>query len=170
MLKNLSTHRVVWLVAGVLLGLTASAFLPHTPSWAVSTDRQDTYAVCTGPLDDDLEAVYFLDFLTGDLRAAVLSLQTGRFTGFFEYNIARDLAADPGKTPRYTMVTGVANLRQNTGQLRPSNSIVYITEGSSGKVAAYAIPWNRGRAGQTQPYKDQMFPLDMTLLRTAAVR
>ncbi len=170
MIENLQHNRTAWLAAGVVLGLVAGAFLPHTPSFAVGTDRQTTFAICTGPLDDDLEAVYFLDFLTGDLRAAVLSLQTGRFTGFFDYNIARDLAADQGKTPRYAMVTGLADLRQNAGNVRLSNSILYVTEGSSGKLAAYAIPWNRGRAGATQPYRGSLMPVDITKLRTAAVR
>ena len=59
-----------WLVAvgiGLVAGLVLSGFWPHTPLYAVATDRIETFAMATGPVDDEVEAVYFLDFLTGDL-------------------------------------------------------------------------------------------------------
>ena len=48
------------------VGLVLTGFLPDTPLHAVSTDRTDTFAMATGPVDSEVEAVYFLDFLTGD--------------------------------------------------------------------------------------------------------
>ena len=62
-----------------------------------------------------VEAVYFLDFLTGDLRAAALSKQTGKFHAFYQYNVNNDLGVDASKSPRYMMVTGVADLRRTAG-------------------------------------------------------
>ena len=53
-------------------GLVLSGLWPQTPLHATATDRSDTFAIATGAVDDDTEAVYFLDFLTGDLRAVVL--------------------------------------------------------------------------------------------------
>jgi hypothetical protein len=125
---------------------------PHTPLHAVATDRLDTFAIATGPLDEDVEAVYFLDFLTGDLGALALGKQTGKFTARFSYNVLKDLGVDPLKNPRFLMVTGVADLRRRGGPgLQPSRGVVYVAEVTTGRVAAYAVPWSPAMhaAGQT---------------------
>ena len=122
-------------------GLVLSGFWPHTPLHAVATDRVDTFAMATGPLDSEVEAVYFLDFLTGDLTAVVLGKQPNSWTGFFQANVAADLGIDPQKNPKFLMVTGMANLRRGGGSpLQPSNAMCYVAEITSGKVAAYAVP------------------------------
>ena len=51
------------------------------------------------------------------------------------------------------MVTGMANLRRGGGtRLQPSTAMCYVAEVTSGKVAAYAIPWSPTMyaAGQMQ--------------------
>ena len=59
-----------------------------------------------------------LDYLTGDLKAAVVNLQTGKFTSFFESNVQADLGTGTTKNPRYVMVTGRAAMRRGgLGQL-----------------------------------------------------
>ena len=97
---------------GLALGLVLSGLWPHTPLHAVSTDRGETYAIATGPVDNEVEAVYFLDFLTGDLGALVLGRQPRTWTGFFRTNVSTDLGVDPQKNPKFLMVTGMANLRR----------------------------------------------------------
>jgi hypothetical protein len=134
----------IGLGVGLLLGLTFAGFLPNTPLHASSTDRLDTFAVATGACDDQVEAIYFLDFLTGHLTAAVLSRQTYKFQSFFERSsVNTDLGVDASKGPHYLMVTGRAELLRTTGRsgIGPSFAIVYVAEVTSGKVAAYAIPW-----------------------------
>jgi hypothetical protein len=127
---------------GLVAGLALSVFWPHTPLHAVSTDRCETYAMATGPVDAEVEAVYFLDFLTGDLGALVLGKKPLIWSGMYKTNVAADLAIDPQKNPKYMMVTGVAGLRRAGGsRQQPSNAICYVAEVTSGKVAAYAIPW-----------------------------
>jgi hypothetical protein len=158
------------LAIGLIVGLCAGAMLPHTPSYASATDSGETFAICTGSVDDDLEAIYFLDFLTGDLRAITISLRSSTFVGFYQYNVSQDLAVDGGKSPKYGMVTGFARLRQNTGQLRPSHSLLYVTEGSSGKVAAYALPWNGNLAQSMKPYTETLVKLDVSTMRNTVVR
>lgn len=128
---------------GLALGLILSGLWPHTPLHAVSTDRGETYAIATGPVDNEVEAVYFLDFLTGDLGAVVIGRQPGTWTGFFRTNVSADLGVDPQKNPKFLMVTGMANLRRAGGsRVQPSAAMCYVAEVSSGKVAAYAIPWS----------------------------
>lgn len=145
-----------WLVVvGLSLvgGLIVGGLWPQTPLHAVATDRIDTFGMATGPLDSDVEAVYFLDFLTGNLRAVVLGKNPGTWTGFFNANVAADLGIDPQKNPKYLIVTGISYLRRAGGsRLQPSNSICYVAEVTSGKVAAYSVPWSKSlyAAGQMQ--------------------
>lgn len=141
------------LAIGLVAGLVLSGFWPYTPLHAVSTDRTDTYAIATGPVDSEVEAVYILDFLTGDLAAVVLGKQPGAWSGFFRRNVAADLTVDPQKNPKYMIVTGMAGLRRAGGtRVQPSNAVCYVAEVSSGKLAAYAVPWSPSQfsAGQMQ--------------------
>ncbi len=161
--------RLLWLLAGVALGFALSGWWPSTPLHAVATDRYDTFAIATGPVDEKAEAIFFLDFLTGDLRAAVIN-QYGKFTAFYQYNIMTDLGVEQGKNPRYLMVTGMNDIRRGAARTRPSRAIVYVAEITSGACAAYAIPWSQDAWSTGQKVMAPMIPLDITKFRTAAVR
>ncbi len=145
-----------WLAAvgaALAVGLFLGGLWPNTPLHAVSTDRTETFAMATGPVDSEVEAVWFLDFLTGDLTALVLGRQAGTWTGRFTWNVAADLGVDPQKNPKYMMVTGVTSIRRAGGsRAQPSNAACYVAEITTGKVAAYAIPWTQSlyAAGQVQ--------------------
>ncbi len=169
MATMLRRSRLVWLFGGLILGLVLGGQWPAASLHAVATDRYDTFAIATGPVDEKAEAVYFLDFLTGDLRAAVLN-QYGKFTAFYEYNIAADLGVEQSKNPRYLMVTGINDIRQGVARIRPSRSVVYVAEINSGNVAAYAIPWSSNSWSTGQIVKANLMPLDAAKFRTAAVR
>ncbi|MBI2826906.1 MAG: hypothetical protein HYX69_19700 [Planctomycetia bacterium] len=161
---------VVWLAAGVLIGIVAAGFWPHAQLHAVATDHTDNFTIATGPVDDELEAIFFLDFLTGTLKAAVISTSTGKFTALFETSVLNDLGITQGQNPRYLMITGVAGLRRSGAGLQPGTSVVYVAEVGSGKVAAYAIPWNRGQATAVQPFKGALYRLDVLQFRNTPVR
>jgi hypothetical protein len=177
-LGNRNTHmlqsRWSYLAGGVLLGLViglnVAGLWPQMPVHAVATHGQDNFAMATGPVDEDVEAVYFLDFLTGDLRAAVLSLQTGKFNSVFTYKVDKDLLTPGAKNPRYLMVTGIANVRRNVQNVTRGRSIVYVAEVTSGKVAAYAIPWAPARQSAGAAQQGSFIPLDMIPVRTQAIR
>lgn len=170
MWQSWEQRRGTWLAIGLIVGLCAGAMLPHTPSYASATDRGETFAICTGAVDDDLEAIYFLDFLTGDLRALTISLRSSQFVGYYQYNVAGDLAVETGKTPKYAMVTGYARLRQVSGQLRPSYGLIYVAEGSTGMVAVYSLPWNGNLAQAMKPYSESLVRLDVKPMRNVVVR
>ena len=109
--------------------------------------------MATGPVDAEVEAVYLLDFLTGDLEAMVLGKQPRTWTGFFKTNVAADLGLDPQKNPKFLIVTGMAGLRRAGGsRQQPSSAVCYVAEITSGKIVAYAIPWSPPMyaAGQMQ--------------------
>jgi hypothetical protein len=143
----------------LLIGIVLGGFLPHIPLHAVATDRAETYLIATGLLDTDVEAVYFLDCLTGDLFAAVPGKTSGGFTGMYRYNVLKDLQIDLAKNPHFLMVTGLADLRSTTSRGYGGASVVYVAETTTGKVVAYAIPWDRSRWNSHTPTQDVLRPV-----------
>ena len=96
--------------------LALSGLWPYTPLHAMATDRTETYAMATGPVDAEVEAVYFLDFLTGDLNAMVLGKQARTWTGFFNGPTwPRTWSWTRRRTPKFMMVTGMVTLRRAGG-------------------------------------------------------
>lgn len=129
------------MAAALAVGLLAGRFWPEKPVEATATDRYENFAMATGPVDEDTEAVYFLDFLTGELTAAVISPQHGRFNSFYKHNVLADLGIDTTTNPRFLMVTGVCDFRQAPGSARVASSAVYVAELTTGRMVAYTIPW-----------------------------
>ena len=80
-----------------------------------------------------------------------------------------DLGVKANQNPKFMMVTGRGFERQG-GQMQPGNSVVYVAETSSGRVAAYAVPWTRGLATSVMPFKGMLYRLDVLQFRTTAVR
>jgi hypothetical protein len=160
-----------WLVGmlmGLAVGLALSGFWPQAPLYAVATDRIETFTIATGPVDNEVEAVYFLDLLTGDLRAVVLGKQPGTWTGFFQANVAADLGIEPRQNPKFLMVTGMCNLRRGGGtRLQPSAAMCYVAEITTGKVAAYTIPWSPSMYAAGQPQTWDMKLAGVTRFRQA---
>ncbi len=161
----------VGLAIGLLLGLIIGGLWPDTPLHAVATDRTDNYAMATGYVDEGVEAIYFLDFLTGTLRAAVLSNTGPRFQAHYAGNINADIAGviqlsnanlsqtnaarrraglpplpqlQMPQSPSYLMVTGAIDMRR-TGAMRTQYplSALYVAETNTGIVLTYLIPWDR---------------------------
>ena len=170
MRQALRLSRFAWLAAGIVAGAAIVAFWPQTPAKAVATDRYENFAMATGPLDNDVEALYFLDSLTGDLTAAVLSIQSGKFNSFYQYNILNDLGVDASSNAQFLMVTGVADIRRGRARLRPSAAVVYVAELTTGKVGAYAIPWSPERHNVGTPFFGSLVRMDVTQFRAAAIR
>jgi hypothetical protein len=170
-------HVTLGLLAGLCLGMAvgwlagqASSAGAPVPVYAVATHGQENTAICTAPIDESIEAIVTLDALTGDLKASVLSLQTGKFNALIEYNVVRDLVDPETKNAKFLLVSGLAELRRGGPFKQPSRSVIYVAEMVSGRVAAYAIPWTPGRAATGAMQRDTFFPLDRWQFRTTAVR
>lgn len=172
-MNSWSQSRPAWLVAGVVLGLVVglnvSGAWPSIPLHATATHGLDKFAIATGLVDDTVEAIYFLDFLTGDLRAAVINPQTGKFNAFYARNIATDFGA-VNAGARYLIVTGFADMPRGRANFQYAKCIVYVAEASSGVVAAYTIPWNSAAQAARKPQAGEFVPLDVRPFRTAFVR
>jgi hypothetical protein len=157
------------IVIGLVIGLNIQGLWPSVPLHASATHGLDKFAIATGLVDDRVEALYFLDYLTGDLRAAVINPKNGKFNSFFTRNIAADFGG-AGRTTGYLLVTGSADMPRGTANFQYAQSIVYVADATTGKVAAYTIPWNSSlhAAGKTQVGEFQ--PLDVQPFRTTFVR
>jgi hypothetical protein len=158
------------LLAGLVIGLNVAGLWPQVPVHAVATHGQDTFAIATGPVDDDVEAVYILDYVTGELTGTVISLQNGKFNSKFTYKVDKDLLLPGTKNPRYLMVTGLAHVRRSVQNVTPGRSIVYVAEVTSGQLAAYVIPWQPAKQSSGTPQVGSFILLQKVPIRTAAIR
>ena len=136
-----------FLSVGLIVGLVIGGFLPHAPIYAVATDRQDNFAIATGYVDANFEAVFFLDFLTGDLTGSLVN--TSKLPPvmgvIYKHNVMQDLKIDAAKSPKFLMVTGELQIRPQSGGMQYASSVVYVAEVNSGQVAVYAMPFNHGQ-------------------------
>jgi hypothetical protein len=174
--EALSMHDSKWvtlllgLAIGLVVGLNVAGLWPQVPLHAVATHGQDNFAICTAPMDEDVEAVFVLDDLTGDLKGAALNVQMRRLYTGFEYNVLQDLPTPNTKNPHYRIVSGMANIRQNFQAGPLARSVLYVAEVSSGQLVVYGIPWIAGRAQAAMPVKTTLILLDRWQYRTTPVR
>jgi hypothetical protein len=162
-------YRLLVAVAlGAAGGLAFSGLWPQTPVHATATDRLDTFGMATGEIEPGVEAVYFLDFLTGDLQVRVLGINPKVWSGYFYANVSNDLQIDPQKNPKYLITTGVCKLRHYGGSRQlPSLAICYVAEVTTGKVAAYAVPWVSSMYAASQPQSSPLWLVGLTTFRQA---
>lgn len=149
-----SNRRMVWLVAGLLAGLGATYFWPQEPAYANTADRDKSFALITVPvgmsaagINDPLEGVFVLDFLTGKLQGAVLHRTAGQFAAFYERDLQKDFELKRGADPRFAIASGYAGLagQQN---VTFASGIIYIAELNTGKLRAYAFPYREANGKQ----------------------
>jgi hypothetical protein len=128
---------------GVSQGVDVAVAQPQIlPLAAATADSTDSMAVATGLVGEDAEGVFFLDFNTGDLQCLVYNPRFGAFGAHYYTNVRSQLGS-AGKNSKYLLATGLITPRQVTAGARPGNSLVYVTDITTGMFAAYAIPWDR---------------------------
>jgi hypothetical protein len=171
-----------WVLASLIgLSLFALGYLAHelrqqNPDWpatrlhAAAAVQNEAYAMATGPIDEDVEGLFILNALTGDLQCSVMSIRTGRFAGLFRTNVLNDLGLDPAKRPSYLMTTGQIAFPRGPGAARPAFSIVYVLDTTSGNFAAYGLPWRRDMANTGRPQAGPLTLQDVGQGPTAVIR
>ncbi len=150
--------RLVWLLFGVIFGLCLAYFWPHEPAYAMATDRDARFAICTvevGPGSPD--AVFVLDFLTARLTGGMLNAQAGGFTNFWFANVAEDFKiGGKGDKAKYTIIPGSGFLNVGAqgggGGATVATGLIYVAELSSGKVGCYRFQY-RNQTQMTEPIK-----------------
>ena len=134
------------LVAG---GVVCGALAWREPrrAHAAAAVVQDSFAVCTAPVGDGMEGLFLLDFETGDISGGVLNQNTAKFTVGYRYNVLKDLGFKAGKVknPKFLLVSGQVNL-MGTQANKLGQSVLYVTDVSTGVTAAYGVPWGTSAA------------------------
>jgi len=195
MIGALRHSRLMWLGIGLLAGVVIGSLCPSTPLHAVATDRSENILMATGFVDEQIEAVFFLDSLTGLLRAAVPSLQrASEYQAMWEANVGADMMTaiqtvntaaarmsggkggvaraviQPPQTPRFVMVTGLMDLRQGSARMRPSRCVVHVAEANTGIVMTYVLPWSTQMHNSNQPLRLPMSLWAAQQFSTAVIR
>ncbi len=152
------------LAIGLIVGLVLGGLWPQTPLHASATDRVENFAIATGFVDADTEAVFYLDYLTGNLIGAVPSRRTKGFQSAFSTNVHADLqtalaasGTQAPQKPNYLMVTGTANLTNQSGMYFGS-TMIYVAETNTGVVMAYAVPWSREAYSANKLFQAKLIP------------
>ncbi|NIP86453.1 MAG: hypothetical protein GTO03_13155 [Planctomycetales bacterium] len=132
---------------------------------------EDGFVTGTARLEDDLDAFYFFDGLTGELKVLAINPRTRKFMAEFSRNVAEDFKLDKDvKNPHFMVVAGVADLVEKEGNLRWSDSVFYVVERNSGKAACYAAKFPSGLRSQDSIYRSSLVGLDTHSLRKVRVR
>lgn len=136
---------MVWaamlVIAGLIAGLTVGGSRT-VPVHAVGSLAQDSFAVCTVPLEVGMEGLFILDFETGDLSGGAINGTTQKFSpNIYRYNVLKDLGFKAGKVknPKFLLVAGAVTMAGNAAT-QLAQSVLYVTDVATGVTAAYAIP------------------------------
>ena len=154
--------------AGAFVGREASPLqLPRAQAMTALSD--ESFAVCTTSIDGNTDGFFILDFQTGDLTGGVLNQNTAKFTSSYRYNVLKDLGFKPGqvKEPRFLIVPGRASFTGNSGN-RMAQSVLYVTDVSTGVTVAYGIPWTPQQSGSPKAVMAELLPLDIARPRGGA--
>jgi hypothetical protein len=185
-------QRLAWMSAGVSLGLAVgialaagiwlgtrssagdalSALPPELRLRASAAHGSDTFAIATGPVDPNVDGVFCLDFLTGDLTGYVLHPRNGKFFAKFHANVTRQLEVEQGKTPKYALAVGRFSNVATYTNVKPGASVVYVADCNTGRVAAYGFPWDKSITTNppTSVVEVPMIPLDYAEARKLKLR
>jgi hypothetical protein len=138
--------------AGGLIG-GGWRFVAPLPRVAAMTSLADeSFAVCTAPIDGSVEGFFVLDFETGDLTGGVLNQALSGFGASYRCNVLKDLGFKAGKVknPKFLLVPGLAGGAGAAGG-RMAQSVLYVTDAATGVTVAYGIPWNAQQAPGAAP-------------------
>ena len=159
----------------VNLGRPLALTLTEIPVQATGSVRSDTIAAATGPIDDKIEGLFTLDFLTGQLQCAVLYTYgpgAKEFGAIYQANVAADMGLEQTRKPSYLLLTGLADFSRGSGSgaNRPGASVVYVVDANTGNFASYGVPWNPAKVSRGTAQGGALIPLASGTARMSAVR
>ena len=159
---------------GMLAGTTVTASLNpfemlEKQIHASATHGGESMAIATGLIDEGVEGLFILDFITGELTCQVLNPRTGTLAGLYKRSVSNDLGTEQGKQPKYLMVTGTLKVRQNVSNVKPAESIVYIADANTGRYVAYLLPWNKAAFNQNVAQANEIIPIGQGSARNIVV-
>ncbi len=147
--------------AGAVIGRSGAVGGGLPIAQAMSAVADEKFAVCSASMDGGTEGFFLLDFETGDLTGGVLNQNSAKFTVTYRYNVLKDLGFKPGqvKAPQFLMVPGRMSFAGTVGN-RLAQSVIYVTDASTGVSVAYGIPWSAQQSG-SRPIAAELQLLDV---------
>jgi hypothetical protein len=132
---------------------------------ATATQAGSNFVMATGPIDEAIEGVFFLDRVTGMLQCWVTSKNTGAFNGKFGYkNVLKDVGSTDEKNPQLLMMVGNYQPVGANGKL--ASCLVYVLNDTNGQFAVYSVPWNPMlHAKRPEPYVESMILVNTGMTR-----
>ncbi|MEE2825805.1 MAG: hypothetical protein VYE64_04170 [Planctomycetota bacterium] len=107
-------------------------------------------AMATGLIDteDNVEGLFVLDRLSGNLQCWVMNSQTGGIAAIYTAQPAIDMGLEKGGEVDYVMTTGRMNFQRmgRAGNMIPAGCVCYVGDGNSGNVVGYSVRFNRQAA------------------------
>jgi hypothetical protein len=166
----MTSGRAACLAVGLLAGLAIAYLCPHQPTYANTADRDSQFMMITVPVgnmaagfNDPLDGVFILDFLTGQLKGAVMNRGAQKFGSFYMRNLAQDFGLKGNEDAHYCLASGYAQMPAGQGATFASG-LLYVGELNSGKVAAYSFGFaENGPAGPQQMILVDAFPFRQPL-------
>ncbi len=182
----------LWIISGLTLGLglivalatgigvwagtsLASKQFNQQPSptalRAATAARSNSLSMATGLIDGNVEGLYILDHLSGNLQCWLMNSRTGAIGGVYKANVASALASDKGGEPDYVMTTGSFNWTGgNVQNQQVGQSIVYVADANNGKVVGYSLSYNRTLIQRGEVQGGNLMPVCSGLARDIAIR
>ena len=120
---------------------------------AAAASAGKNISLATGLIDEDIEALFILDHLNGNLQCWILNVRTSTVGGIYRTNVLPALGeGKAGAEFDFAMTTGYTNFTGNRGQSRPAQCVCYVAEGNSGTAAGFGFTFNRNniQRGQAQ--------------------
>ena len=152
------TGVIAAVVCGFVLGRTSEQRSPITQSElqakyldmqaslplrlkADSASGGKTISMATGSVTPEVEGLFILDHLTGTLQCWLLNPRNGAVAGIYSADVNAVMELDKGE-PDFVMTAGDFFFRASGAQ-KPANSICYVGEGKSGKVAGFGLAYDK---------------------------
>lgn len=173
--------RRIWWIAGsgfavglaLGIGLFAGSFFassnaprPEIPLHALATHGTDTMAICTLPIEEGMEGLATLDFLTGELRIFVMNSRAYTFTLVGKTNVLGDLKVERGKKVNLLMVSGQTTFVRGGAGANPANSTLYVCDANTGAFVAYGMLYPRTALAAAAPAVMEIRKLDIGVARS----
>ena len=128
---------------GFTPGVESTALASPSPFVWESASGGKQMSLATGRVDDGVEGVFALDHLTGDLYCWILSPRDGTLARTLPTNVSVILNVDGDAD--YMMCTGILDIRGGrTGGDRVGDSVVYVGDGNTGRVAGFTVIYGSG--------------------------
>ena len=141
---------VIGLVAGVgsyfghrMAHQKSIAEMPPIQLNAASAARSKSISMATGLIDNNVEGLFVLDHISGNLQCWVLSPRTGQVGGVYRANIYQAMGTVKGGEADFVMTTGNFFFTgNNSGNVAPGQSVCYVADTKTGKVVGFGLVYN----------------------------